>query len=578
MMLKRLTVGPLDAKVSAPMSPSTLADASGREPVLVSWIAVNNDPFERNRDRSYRLVGEKPISGPTLSLLTDPGSEYAGRITDAVFLLQGGEEAASHTRVYEDLVKALAEHCPTLRLHPIVWDGADPTDHSALFEFLRERLPGVRRKFPGRELVVHVSPGTPSMHTIWVLMAETGFIDAPFRLVKSFRKEDRHQGRSVVSPVHVGIDTFYKRYQETRPRTVATQDEVIRWDPARFRSEALARVFREAQRVASLKVPVLILGERGTGKTTLAAWIRATSPYRKAVLDEAWPAIACGQYTSETMRAELFGYRKGAFTGADRDRDGLLHAADGDTLFLDELGDIAHDLQRLLIKAIEEGRFQRLGSTEFEKTDFRLITATNLPVLELSQRIDPDFLDRVRAFELRLPPLRDIPEELDWMWDAVLHGAARRAQVNRRYASLPEKERTRLLGVLRTHPLPGNIRDLLRVAWRFLAARADDHGPLAPTEAVSYALEALDAPEAPLDESSRMLARTFAEGRPLPESLLEQGPVQTENLFADLRKYLATEFRRIAKERQLPIDRVADVSERTLRTWARKESSGAPED
>ncbi|HEX5749781.1 MAG TPA: sigma 54-interacting transcriptional regulator [Archangium sp.] len=415
------------------------------------------------------------------------------------------------------------------------------------------------------------------MHTVWVLMAETGFIDAPFRLVKSFRQEDRHQGRSLVSPVHVGIDTFYKRYQETRPRTASTQDEVIRWDPAHFRSEALIRVFREAQRVAALKVPVLILGERGTGKTTLAAWIRAASPYRKAALDEAWPAIACGQYTSETMRTELFGYRKGAFTGADRDREGLLHTADGDTLFLDELGDISHDLQRLLIKAVEEGRFQRLGSTEFEKTNFRLITATNLPALELARRIDPDFLDRVRAFELRLPPLRDIPEELDWMWDAVLMGAARRAQVNRRYASLPEKERTRLLAVLRTHPLPGNIRDLFRVAWRFLAARADDRWPLPPTEAVSYALEALEAPAAPSEESSRMMARAFAEGRPLPEPLLERGPIQTEELFADLRKYLATELRRVSKERQLPIDRVADVGERTLRTWARKDPSGTPE-
>jgi DNA-binding NtrC family response regulator len=560
------------------MNLSTLVDTSGREPVLVSWIAVNNDPFERNRDRSYRLVDGKHVNGPTLALLTDPGSEYAGRITDAVFLRQGGEEAEFHTRVYEELVAALAERCPMLRLHPIVWNGEDPTDHSALFEFLRERLPQVRRKFSGRELVVHVSPGTPSMHTVWVLMAETGFIDAPFRLVKSFRQEDRHQGRPLVNPVHVGIDTFYKRYQETRPRTVSTQDEVIRWDPARFRSEALARVFREAQRVAPLKVPVLILGERGTGKTTLASWIRAASPYRKASLDEAWPAIACGQYTSETMRTELFGYRKGAFTGADRDRDGLLHAANGDTLFLDELGDISHDLQRLLIKAVEEGRFQRLGSTDFETTDFRLITATNLPVSELAQRIDPDFLDRVRAFELRLPPIRDIPEELDWMWDAVLTGAARRAQVNRRYASLPEKERTRLLAALRTHPLPGNIRDLFRVAWRFLAARADDRWPLSPNEAVSYALEALETPADASDESSRMIAQAFAENRPLPAPLLEQGPVQTEDLFVDLRKYLANELRRVSKERKLPITQVADVGERTLRSWARKESSGAPED
>lgn len=559
------------------MNLSTPAAAAQGSPVLISWIAVNNDPFERSSERSFRLKGGERIEGPTLALLTNSESEYQGRITDAVLLRQGGDQAAFHTNIYEELVAVLAERCPTLRLHPIVWSGSDPTDHSALFEFLRECIPRVRRKFPGRELVVHVSPGTPSMQTVWVLMAETGFIEAPFRVVKSFKQEDRQNGKPVVTPVVVGIDTFYKRYMETRPRTVAAQDEVIRWDPARFRSKALADVFREAQRVAPLKVPVLILGERGTGKTTLAAWIRAASPYRKAALDDAWPAVACGQYTSETMRTELFGYRKGAFTGADQNRDGLLHTADGDTLFLDELGDIAHDLQRLLIKAIEEGRFQRLGSPEFEKTDFRLITATNLPTSELTQRIAPDFFDRVRAFELRLPSLREIPEEIDWMWDAVIIGAARRARVHRRYASLPERERTRLMKALRAHHLPGNIRDLFRVAWRFLAARADDRWPLPHDEAINYALMALEAPATQSDESSRMIAQAFAQGSALPEPLLKQGPIQTEALVADLRKYLATELRRVSKAHHLPVDQLADVGERTLRNWLRKDPSDPSE-
>lgn len=541
-------------------------------PVLVSWIASQNDPFERNRDRSEHLVGGARVLGPTLVFLTDPASEYIGRVSDAVLFRQGGAEAAMHTRVYEELVGVLAERCPTLRLHPAVWEGDDPTDHPALFEFLREQLPLVRRKFPGRELIVHVSPGTPSMHTVWVLMAETGFIDPPFRLVKSRRPDERH-GRPALAPVQIGIDTFYKRYLETRPRTAPAPGDAVRWDPARFQSDALVRVFREARRVAPLKIPVLILGERGTGKTTLAAWIRSSSPYRKASLDAAWPAVACGQYTTETMRAELFGYRKGAFTGADRDRDGLLHTANGDTLFLDEIGDVSRDLQRLLIKAVEEGRFQRLGSADLDETDFRLITATNLSLLDLSKRLDADFFDRIGAYVLRLPPLREVREDLDWLWDAVVVEAGVRARVDPRYAKVPEKERTRIVAALRNHPLPGNLRDLFRVAWRYLAARADDSDPLAPSDAVSYALAALAAPEPTSEDAARTIAGAFVERRPLPPALLDTGPILTEAFFSEEKAYLAEQLRRLARERGLPLSKVSDVGERTLRNWARKDAA-----
>jgi DNA-binding NtrC family response regulator len=479
---------------------------------------------------------------------------------------------------------ALEERCPTLQVRDLVWEGSDPTDHRAIFEFLREQLPVLRRKFAGRELVIHVSPGTPSMHTVWVLMAETGFIEPPFRLVKSFRREHR-RGRPAVVPVQVGIDTFYKRYVETRPLPRAPDDQSVRWNPARFQSPALKRLLDEARRVARLKIPVLILGERGTGKTTLAGWIRASSPYCKAALDTGWPAVPCGQYTAETMRSELFGYVKGAFTGAERDRDGLLHVAHGDTLFLDEIGDISRDLQRLLIKALEEGEFLPLGATKPKPSDFRLLTATNLPLTELVKRVDADFFDRIGAYVLGIPPLRETPEDLGWMWDDVLVRAAQRARVDR-WAKLPEKERARLVAALEGHPLPGNLRDLFRVAWRYLAAQADDAAPLTPSEAVDYALLGLQAPEEPLivdrtaliADQARIVAQAFVDGRPIPPALVDAGPIRTKALVDEVQSYLAAEIQRLARERRLPIDKIADVTDRTLRNWARKNPSGGEED
>ncbi len=520
----------------------------------------------------------KKVPGPTLTLLMDPASELAGKFTDAVFLRQGGKNARRHEKIYEDLVAALAVHCPTLRLHPYVWDGEDPTDHSALFDFVRSTLPEIRRKLPGREIVVHVSPGTPSMHTVWVLMAETGFIERPFRIVKSVEPSHRHDGRVVV-PVEIGIDTFYKHYQVTKPRKIASTEDRVPWDPTKFQSPRLKELFVEARRIAKLKIPVLLLGERGTGKTTLAGWIRASSPYQKPSLDSGWAAVACGQFTStETMRAELFGYLKGAFTGAAQDREGILHVADKDTLFLDEIGDVSRDVQRLLIKAIEEHAFQRVGSTTTERSDFRLVSATNLPVAELARRLDADFFDRIRACTLRVPSLREIPEELDWLWDDALVQAARRAGVDPRYATLSARERGRLLETLRAHPLPGNMRDLFRVAWRYLAARADDDAPLTQSDALTYALGALEGLDGSGDDQAKAIAKGFLESSPLPLALVERGPVRTEQVFGDIRDYLSRELQRLIRETRRSPEAVADVSSRTLRNWRKgKDPSEDPE-
>src|SRR5690606_8723891 len=145
-------------------------------------------------------------------------------------------------------------------------------------------------------------------------------------------------------------------FQQARPRHVAASEQVL-LDPRHFVSERLKRLYDRARRYAQLNVPVLILGERGTGKTTLASWIRSSSPFRDPSKDQSWPSVPCSQYSPETMRAELFGYVRGAFTDARTDTEGLLHVADGDTLFLDEIGDISRDLQRLLIRALEEKRF-----------------------------------------------------------------------------------------------------------------------------------------------------------------------------------------------------------------------------
>jgi len=529
-------------------------------PVLISWIAINNDPYERNPGAPE---GE-PIPGPTLTILFDEESEFARRIRDVVlFHRQSEGPRGEHEREVVERTQALLQQREVkVQLEP--WTGDDPTDHRQIFEFLRERLPVLRQRFEGRQLVIHVSPGTPSMQTIWVLMAETGFVGAPFVLVKSLRKSER-RGRPAVLPVQLGIETFYKAYMAARPRQLASQEQAVVWDPAKFRSDRMGRLFAEARRFASLNVPILLLGERGTGKTTLASWIRQHSPFRRDSQDHSWPAVACGQYSPETMRSELFGHAKGAFTGATQAKPGLLDAANGDTLFLDEVGDVSRDVQRLLIKALEEKVYLPLGAQQSRASDFRLLSATNLEPGELESRLDPDFLDRISPVRLRMPALREVREELPWLWATVHTATAKRAGVGEPPA-LETSERDRLVSALSSHALPGNMRDLFRVAYRLLAARSDVHEPLGAAEAVDYALEGLKSGSQ--TTPPRAIARAFADATPLDAIIDEHGSVATDELDHELKHYLGTELRRISEARERPIDTLCDKSERSIRDWA----------
>jgi DNA-binding NtrC family response regulator len=416
------------------------------------------------------------------------------------------------------------------------------------------------------------------MQTVWVLMGETGLIEPPFCLVKSYRPSER-RGRSAVEPVDVGLETFYKAYRATSALRLAQNVESVFWDPKRFQCPQLVGLYTEAARFARLRVPVLLLGERGTGKTTLAAWIRAASPFRTKEKDQRWAAVACGQYTAETMRAELFGYRKGAFTGAIQDRPGLLAVAHEDTLFLDEIGDISRDLQRLLIKVIEEHRYYPLGDDRPRDSNFRLIAATNRPLADLTSRVDADFLDRVAAVRLRVPALREIPDDLGWIWRAVYETARSRSGVGQMEAPCTEAQHQSIVRSLQRSHLPGNLRDLFRIAYRLIAT-GDSLSPLPKGIQVEYALEALASEElSPETFDEREVARRFAELRGLDGLATPDVPLQTRMVERALKVYLARELRRLARVQGVNVGLLCDVDERSLRAWLnRNTASGPPDD
>ena len=548
----------------------------GDGPVLVSWCAKNNDPYERGRDGKYQLKDGKPQAGPTLTLMFDPESQYANTIEDVVLLYneppQAKEDGAS--LVVRQTIEAIQGKNRNIRCERHKFTTLDPTDHRAIFDFLKKEIPEIRQKYHGRELVIHISPGTPSMQTIWVLMGECGFIEPPFELVKSYRASER-AGRQAVVPVTIGIETFYKAYRESKPSKLSSETEVIVWDPRRFQSPKLIALYSEARRFAQLRVPVLIVGERGTGKTTLANWMRANSQFRKPELNRNWASVPCGQYSSETMRSELFGYVKGAFTGAEKDHEGLLKTADGDTLFLDEIGDITRDLQRLLIRALEEGSYYPLGSTKLEKSVFRLITASNLELPELKKRLDPDFYDRIRTLQLRVPALRELPEDLPWLWTSTFEAALQRSGLPTGSVELEQRYHDNIAECLKRHPLDGNLRDLLRVANRLIAALYGSDQRLPTDDAIEYAVQALES-SSPTDSAAREVAIAFYDGRSLDHVLKPGFRLPTKMVEERFRAFMANELRGIARQRGVEVEELCDVSSRTLRDWASQGESAEP--
>jgi len=217
-------------------------------------------------------------------------------------------------------------------------------------------------------------------------------------------------------------------------------------------SPAMVDVYKTVARVAQTKSTVLVLGESGTGKELVARAIHQHSPRAR----RAFMAIDCGALPESLLESELFGYVRGAFTGAILDRKGLFEEADGATCFLDEIGDISATVQAKLLRALQEGEVRRIGSQKWVKVDVRIIAATNKDIAALVRAgtFREDLYYRLNVVSVQLPPLRDRADDIP----ALAH------HFLRRYSSESGKPITgfsdEAIRVLRAYHWPGNIREL----------------------------------------------------------------------------------------------------------------------
>lgn len=217
-------------------------------------------------------------------------------------------------------------------------------------------------------------------------------------------------------------------------------------------SPATRALLEEAGRIARFDVPVLIEGETGSGKELLARYVHDRSPRRGRPL----VAVNCGALPDGLLEAEFFGHARGAFTGADAARPGLLEAADGGTLFLDEVGELSPRGQALLLRALQEREFRRVGEIRVRRSDFRLIAATHRPLAELAaaEAFRRDLFYRLGVVRLRLPPLRERRAEIPELAAALV------TRLARRYGLPSPRLSEDGLDVLARRDWPGNVREL----------------------------------------------------------------------------------------------------------------------
>ncbi len=258
--------------------------------------------------------------------------------------------------------------------------------------------------------------------------------------------------RKIIPTISRAVDEVEKKKGKVAPLVSYSFESII------GSSNGLKQAVALARKVADTDVPVLLTGETGTGKEVFSHAIHYASPRSQYLI----MAINCSAFSKDLLESELFGYKAGAFTGAMKDKPGLFEVANHGTVFLDEIGEMAFDLQARLLRVLETGEYIKVGDTKPTKVDVRIISATNR---DLKKEIEnghfrEDLYFRLSVFQIHLPPLRERKEDIEMLAETFL----------KRFAAKLKKEikgmTSEVVDILKGAEWRGNIRELKNVMER----------------------------------------------------------------------------------------------------------------
>lgn len=410
---------------------------------LVAWIG------KTDHDAAEGRLGKD--LGPIATALT--GETRYKRI----YLLTNYEFARSR-RFCSWLEKTAGYSSKQVDLYQV--DLESPIDYAAIYTAVSANLKGAGLPRDDVDLTFHLSPGTPAMAAIWIILSKTRF---PAQLIQTSRERGLEPVDFFFDLASDFLPEFLQRSGERIARLAEGPKEVApEFSKIIHRSAVVRQQIDLARRIAVLDVPVLVLGETGTGKELFAEAIHAASPRSGDVL----VPVNCGAIAPELASSELFGHKRGAFTGAVSERKGHFQEANGGTLFLDEVGDLPLDTQVRLLRVLQTGEVTPLGATKPVKVNVRVVAATHrdLAADVAAGRFREDLFHRLAVGILRLPPLRERDHDVAILIDHFL------AKINADARGRPEAQEKKLSEsakkVLLSYAWPGNIRELYHTLVR----------------------------------------------------------------------------------------------------------------
>jgi transcriptional regulatory protein RtcR len=423
--------------------------------VVLGLVGANLDRGGRNRWERWR---------PTLDLC-----RHEDFVIDRLELLF----EPMHAFIVDELEADLAVVSPETKLvrNPITL--GDPWD----FESVYAALLDFARNYPfsdadDEDYLIHITTGTHVVQICLFLLTESR--ELPARLLQTSPPEARASRSAAPGTLRI-IDLDLSNYDQIASRFAARQAEDVSFlkQGIATQNQRFNALIERIERVAvASRAPILLTGPTGSGKTRLARRIYELARERRAVRGR-FVEVNCATLRGDGAMSALFGHEKGAFTGAVNKRAGLLLAADGGALFLDEIGELGLDEQAMLLRAIEDRRFLPLGSEQEQASDFTLIAGSNKDLREAVARgsFRADLLARIDLWTFELPSLAQRPEDIEPNLDYELERWAARSQTR---VTFNKQARARFLAFARSAAAtwPGNFRDFAATIER-MATLAD---------------------------------------------------------------------------------------------------------